>query len=304
VRTISPYAEYRIDARLVQRAQILGAGRWHVPDEGDPDAARSVAERAARAGCSPRELLWQEAAECDVSSRPGGALYWGYRTDWDPPVENHYIALAWAERHNARHPDSPVVTFWTTDGAARLNPANRLNDAQRTALGIGSYYLLRVWENMCVRYSDESSGEVLVFGSYFHPDVILGRTELPALRRNPRVGADRIRWVYPPPERLSDGRRLTDDLRDILNAPGNRACVQFDRPDRPGHLDPVRAARYPYRVLEEIVAGLREQVATADRTWDPLPMDAECPAGIPWYPPEVKRVPAASTQRRAQAALR
>jgi hypothetical protein len=282
-------SEYKIDAELLERARVMGRGWWEIPSEGNPELCREIQRRAASERCTERELLWCDAMASDVSSPVNGSLYWGYKTPMDPTVESHYVALAWAERHNARHPDRPVVTFWTTAGAARLSAVNRLNHAERDLLRFDSNYLVRVWESMCLRFAEGSSGEILVFGTYFHPHVILGRTELPALRRNPLVRPDRIHFVHPPPERLSDGRLLTENLRDVLAEPGNRACIQFDAPDCPGFLDVEVTARLPYRLLVEEVAALRAEVEAADRAWNPLPITPDCPAGIVWHPPIVER---------------
>lgn len=287
---------YKIDDELIERARVLGRGWWEIPAEGNPELAREVRARAAAERCTARELLWRDALEFDVSSPKNGALYWGYQHPADPTVESHYITLAWAERHNAQHPDRPVVTFWTTAGGARMYEFNRLNHAERKLLGFDTDYLVRVWESMCLRFAAQTSGETLVFATYFHPRVILGRTELPALRRNPSVGPDRIRFVYPPPKHLSDGRPLTDNLREVLAAPGNQACIQFDAPDHPGYLDVELANRLSYRLLVEEVGKRRCEVEATDRDWSPMAITPDCPAGIQWYPPVVgKPATAAST---------
>lgn len=281
------FRELGIDAELVERARVMGRGRWDIPSEGNPELCRDYQRRAAAERCTPRELLWRDAGACDVSSPHDGAVYWGYQHPSDPSVTNHDVALAWAERHNAHHPDRPTVTFWTSAGPARLNLVNRLSLDERAALDFEWNFLIRVWESVCLRFADATSGEVLVFGTYFHPRVILGRTELPALRRNPRVGCGRIHFVHPPPERLSDGRVLSDNLRTVLAEPGNQACIQFDAPECPGFLDPETTGRLGYRALADTVAELRAEVESADRAWQPLPIDVDCPAGIPWYPPVV-----------------
>lgn len=279
--------DYEIDDDLVARARVLGRGRWDIPRDGNPALFRHYRDRAAVADCSARDLLWRDAATADVSSPPDGALYWGYLHPGDPTVQSHDVAIAWAERHNARHPEHPVVTFWTSAGPGRLYAVNGLSQVQRDSLGFEWNFLIRVWESMSLRFAEETVGDVLVFGTYFHPGVILGRTELPALRRNPAVGADRIRFVHPPPERLSDGRVLTDDLRDVLARPGNQACIQFDDPAQPGYLDPAGAARLSYPELVEEVAARRAEVAEADRRWHPLVITPDSPAGFAWFPPGV-----------------
>ncbi|MHC3470940.1 hypothetical protein ACYF6T_19815 [Streptomyces sp. 7R007] len=279
---------YVPDDALLARARELGKDRFSVAPGGSPEVERQVREAAAAEGLSPGAHLWRKAGSVDVGSPHDGAVFWGYQDPVDQSLECHYVAMAWVERHNRDHPEHPMTTFWTTPGGVEMDVLNRLSAAQWEALGLDPEFPMRLWELMSLRYSQLCSGRVTMFCTHFHPDVLLGRTELPALRCNPAVGPERLHFVHRPPKRLSNGVTVPENVRRIVSEPGNQASLQFYASDRPGFLDVVEAGGWSDDRLRARAAELRAQVRRADQAWQAAlrqgPAVPERPAGRPWKP--------------------
>ncbi|MGW2385995.1 hypothetical protein [Streptomyces sp. NPDC001658] len=279
---------YVPDDALLARARELGKDRFSVAPGGSPEVEGQVREAACAEGLSPGAYLWRKAGFIDVGSPHDGAVFWSYQDPVDQSLECHYVAMAWVERHNRDHPEHPMTTFWTTPGGVEMDVLNRLSAAQWEALGLDVDFPMRLWELMSLRYSLLCTGRVTLFCTHFHPDVLLGRTELPALRCNPAVGPERLHFVHRPPERLSNGVTVPENVRRIAAEPGNQATLQFYAPDRPGFLDVVEAGGWSDGRLRSRVAELRADVRRADRVWEAgvrrSPAVPERPAGRLWTP--------------------
>lgn len=208
------------------------------------------------------DYLRQRVEEMDLTSPPGGATLWAWRSQHPVTGEfvgNRYLAHAWAEAVNRTTPDAPVTVIHLTPGGSEMD-LHWLNDRRTiAALDLDPDDVRSIWQRLSERYAEHISGETLVFSDMGHSQAILHTTELPIVRQSPDVGVNNIRFVHPPPPHLAE------PVRRLLYPDAIRARVQIDDPSRPHYLDTAALLKLPPQKQSAYIGQVLEQVDIDDR---------------------------------------
>jgi hypothetical protein len=222
------------------------------------------------------DYLWQRAETMDLSSPFDGATLWAWRSRHPSTgdfVGNRYVAQAWAEHVTRLDPAQPATVIHLTPGGTEMDQ-HWLNDRRTIeALDLDPDDVREVWDRLSERYAENIHGRTVVFSDHAHTAAILYSTELPAVRRTPDAGADRIAFAHPPPEKVPAA------LHALLEPGPVRARIQIDNPALPGYVDTAALLRLSPAERQTHLAEVMAQVDAEDLrvagTLRPQPQEAE-----------------------------
>ncbi|MET8177943.1 hypothetical protein [Streptomyces sp. NPDC005336] len=218
---------------------------------------------------SVEDYVTERARRLNVSSpRPDTkSAFWSFEVPHPElpageGLSNMYIAEAWAESENAKAPDSARYLEGTRGGRA-LGNLRLWDKSVHQALDFtpehGQDVARTAWSTLSQRYAEASTGEVAVFAPSAYPSSVLYNNELPALRTNPDVGLDHIKFVYEPP------REWPETARNELGEDPVRAQAQFAWDDAPRHIDADTYAAKPPAERQATLDQLSADVVAADK---------------------------------------
>lgn len=237
-------------------------------DEQAGRIADRIMTAADRVGMSVPEYVRERARRLNVSPENPDvkSAFWSFEVPHPdlPPgkaLSNMYIAEAWAETENEKVPGSARYLEGTRGGRA-LGNLRLWDTAVHRELNLqgdeGWDLAKSAWSTLSQRYAEAAKGEVVVFAQTAFPGTVLQTTELPALRTNPDVGLDNIKFAYAAP----DG--WPPVAREELGTDAVRAQAQFALPDKPLHVDPAEYAAKPAAERTAVLGKLSADVAEAD----------------------------------------
>ncbi|MEC4018243.1 hypothetical protein [Streptomyces sp. H27-D2] len=253
-----------------ERAKQLreAAGAPLADGQGERTAERLI-KTADRVGMGVEEYVVERARRMKVTTANPDvkSAFWSFKVlhpDLPPGqmLSNEYLAAAWAESENAKVEGSARYLEGTQGGQA-LSNLHLWDKDVHTGLGLdreqGEALATTAWSVLSEKYADTAKGEVAVFAENAHPFSVLYNTELPALRANPDVGVDKIKYVYPAPAHWSAV------ARDELGPDAVRAQAQFAMDSKPLHVDPTEYAAKPPAERAAVLDKLSADVAEADK---------------------------------------
>ncbi|MDJ0464309.1 hypothetical protein [Streptomyces sp. H27-C3] len=249
--------------------QLRDAGGAPLRDGQAERTAERLIKTADRVGMGVEEYVVERARRMKVTTANPDvkSAFWSYGVPHPdvPPkqmLSNEYVAAAWAESENAKV-DGAARYLEGTQGGQAMSNLHLWNRDVHTALGFdreqGQALASSAWSVLSEKYADTAKGEVAVFAEHAHPLSVLYNTELPALRANPDVGVDNVKFVYPPPH------DWPDVARDELGSDEVRARAQVADPAKPLHINPEEYAARPPAERSAVLDNLATDVATADK---------------------------------------
>ncbi|WP_405491500.1 hypothetical protein [Streptomyces sp. NBC_00096] len=197
----------------IARAFVLQEAQADV-DRADPRAGREVAEKVYRDCLSAQPessepnllgFITALAREGSVTNEERGAdrAFWSYESQLegaDKPVPNRFLARACGESRGLQVlEDTPAghqLNSYSLGNRTVVRALAQHFDFDPDELGTAHG---RAWDTLSDRYAEATEGLVITFAADITEDSVLGKTEIPALLQNSKVGKEGIKFATPMP---------------------------------------------------------------------------------------------------------